>query len=52
VVFWGARCAAWPVVKVLPKKKTKKKETSTQKAVQPPGPASCAKMTLGIIVGT
>jgi hypothetical protein len=22
VVFWGARCAAWPVVKAPPKKKT------------------------------
>jgi hypothetical protein len=25
VVFWGARCAAWPVVKAPPKKKQKKK---------------------------
>jgi hypothetical protein len=24
VVFWGARCAAWPIVKPLPKKKRKK----------------------------
>ena len=24
VVFWGARCAAWPIVKPLPKKNQKK----------------------------